>query len=267
MKTSVSLSVFEAPAGMPALFSQATEENLRFISEHGYDGVDLFVRDPYAEQTRQAAKDLSRYGLGVGAIMPAALAREGLFLADPNPEVQAEAIRRIGEIIPLAQETGGMVSLGLVRGNRPDGQSEEAFFDVFAQSCEALLELSEPRKVPLVIEPINRYEINNMNSVEQSVDFIRKYQMPLYLMIDTFHMNIEDRSMEEAILQAAPYTKHIHFLDSNRLAPSMGHLDMAGLYRVIESTGYTGYLCLEALPRPDSKTCAARGAEFFRSVK
>ena len=53
MKTSVSLSVFPAPPGMPALFSGGTEQNISRIQELGYDGVDLFVKDPASADTRR----------------------------------------------------------------------------------------------------------------------------------------------------------------------------------------------------------------------
>lgn len=80
MKTSVSLSVFPAPPGMPALFSGGTEQNISRIQELGYDGVDLFVKDPASADTRRTLALLRQYGLGIGAVMPAALAGEGLYL-------------------------------------------------------------------------------------------------------------------------------------------------------------------------------------------
>lgn len=266
MKTSVSLAVFQAPEGMPALFSGADDRNLGTIKELGYDGVDLFVREPASEATTQAMKGLREYGLGVGAIMPAALAREGLFLGDAKKEVRDEAVRRIGEIVQLAAQCGGMVSLGLVRGSRSAGETDAELLDRFLDSSEKLLKISEPLGVPLVIEPINRYEINTLNSLKETGEFIRGVGLPLFIMADTFHMNIEDVDLEETMRENLPLVKHIHFVDSNRRAPSMGHLDLASMYRMLEREGYSGYLCLETLPLPDPYTCAAAGAAFFRKM-
>lgn len=268
MKTSVSLSAFEAPPGMPALFSGGTEKNIARIRELGYDGVDLFIRDPLDEETKKTLNLLKKYQLGVGAVMPAALAGEGLFLSDPDSEIRKEAIRRIKEIIHFAGEAGGMVSLGLVRGRRLRTESLETFEERFTKSCQELLEIASPLKVDLLIEPINRYEINTINSVEEGVAYIRKTGLPLYLMLDTFHMNIEDVDLCRELSNALPYTKHIHFLDSNRLAPSMGHLDMETYYWLLREAGYEGYLCLEALAdKVDADDCAVRGAEFFRRMR
>lgn len=267
MKTSVSLSVFEAKPGMPVLFSGGNECNIAEISELGYDGVDLFVQNPHSQETKNTIKLLEKYHLGIGVIMPAALAGEGLFLGDKSSAVRTECVRRINDIVCLAAETGAMVSLGLVRGSKASVETEEQFYIRYTNSCEMLLENSVSKNVSLLIEPINRYEINTINSVRQGVDYIASCKLPLYLMLDTFHMNIEDVSIEALLAEAMPLTKHIHFLDSNRLAPSMGNLNMQNYYRLLKAFGYGGYLCLEALPMPTASICARRGADFFRAME
>ena len=268
MKTSVSLSVFPAPSGMPALFSGGTEKNIARIRELGYDGVDLFVRDPVAEDTRRTLALLRQYGLGIGAIMPAALAGQGLYLGAVERNIREECVRRIGEIIHLAAEVGAMVSIGLVRGSKLPGEPMKTFEDRFVAGCAQLLRISQPLGVPLLLEPINRYEINTILSVKEGMDFIQRSGLPIYLMNDLFHMNIEDVDIGRMLLDSLSYTKHIHFLDSNRLPPGMGHLDMERYYRLLENAGYSGYLCLEALPgRLDPDMCAVRGAEFFQMCR
>ena len=268
MKTSVSLSVFPAPPTMPALFSGGTERNIARIRELGYDGVDLFVRDPDSGDTRRTLDLLHQYGLGIGAIMPAALAGQGLYLGSPDAAVRETCIRRIWQIVRLAADAGTMVSIGLVRGSKLPEETAEAFEERFVQSCAQVLRVSQPLGVPLLLEPINRYEINTILSVREGLDFIRRSGLPIYLMNDLFHMNIEDVDIGGMLLESLPYTRHIHFLDSNRLPPGMGHLDMERYYRLLENAGYSGYLCLEALPgKLDPDMCAARGAEFFRRMR
>lgn len=267
MKTSVSLSVFPRKENAPVIFSMGTDENIKTIKDLGYEGVDLFVKDPTERDTKEVIGKLHENDLGIGVIMPAALAGQGLFLGDRDSEIRNECIRRIGEIILLAADNGGMVSLGLVRGNRYPDETLERFYERFTDSSEKLLEIAEKVHVPLLIEPINRYEINTINSVAEGAAYIKTSGLPLYLMVDTFHMNIEDVSVERSFTDAFPLIKHVHFLDSNRLAPSMGHLNMEKYYRILEEMGYEGYLCLEALPKPDPYTCAKTGSEFFKAMK
>ncbi len=267
MKTSVSLSTFKMSKTAPVLFQGCNEENFATIKELGYDGVDLFVDDPFSENAKLTVKMLEKYNLGVGVVMPAALAGQGLFLGDEDKEIRETCVTKIGEIIDYARNLGGMVSLGLVRGSMVDEETEDHFNEKFICSSEKLLKISDG--VPLLIEPINRYEINTINSAREGIDFIKQTKLPLYLMLDTFHMNIEDVDLIEIFKESHELglTKHIHFLDSNRLAPSMGHIDMEGLYRLFESQDYKGYLCLEALSKPSAYECAKSGANFFKKMK
>lgn len=266
MKTSVSLSLFQADQTAPVLFQGNIESNIPLILEMGYQGVDLFVEDPAAEVSREAVRLLTKYGLETGVVMPAALAKQGLFLGDRKKEIREEIIVRMKEIIAYAAEVNGMVSLGLVRGSLKGDDTWEAFSGRFADSIERLLPFADSHGVELVIEPINRYEINTLNSSEEAFRFLENTGLPVYLMLDTFHMNIEDRSIGESLRLCGDKIHHVHFLDSNRLAPGMGHLDMEGIYRTLEEIGYRGFLCLEALAKPDGETCARNGMEFFRRV-
>lgn len=266
IKTSVSLSLFEGAKTSPILFRDDIEKNIPLIKELGYDGVDLFVQDEHSDKTKKAVRLLKEYNLGVGVVMPAALAALGLSLSDENPAIRDEIVKRMNSIIEFSGEIGAMVSLGLVRGSCKEGQKMEAVLSRFASCIEKLLPCSEKAGVKLVIEPINRYEINTLNSSLEAYDFIKNFALPVGLMLDTFHMNIEDRSIEESFRYCQDLVWHIHFLDSNRLAPSMGHLDMKGIYSLVKELGYEGYLCLEALDKPDSLTCAKSGARFFKSI-
>ena len=199
---------------------------------------------------------------------PTSCREKGIFLGDADREARLYAVKKMKEIIEFAAEVGGMVSLGLVMGGGVIGAEQEEkrneFFKRFVESCEMLLKISVPLGVDLVVEPMNRYETDNLKSSQEALTFIEKTGLPLYLMLDTFHMNIEDVNLIESFQMCMPYTKHIHFLDSNRLAPGMGHLNMEEIYRILERQGYGGFLCLEALPIPSGMECARRGAEFFR---
>lgn len=267
MRTSVSLAAFSPSPTAPVLYHGDLRAATNRIKALGYDGVDLFIRDPWSGESAQARKLLAERSLGIGVVMPAAMAGMGLFLGDMSASVRDEIVRRMKDIISFAGETGSMVSLGLVRGSVKEGDTLEALLRRFAETTSRLLPHAQRCGVELLIEPINRYEINTLNSSLEAWQFIQDTGLPLGLMLDTFHMNIEDRSIEESLRVCMPAIRHIHFLDSNRLAPGMGHLDMAMIYQQLHDQNYEGYLCLEALPRPDGDTVAEAGAAFFRRMR
>jgi sugar phosphate isomerase/epimerase len=266
MKTSVSLALFEPSPAAPVLLNLPIEETIPYIKETGYDGVDLFVHDPQADISLKAADLLRQHDLGVGVVMPAALAGQGLFLGHKDKDIREEIVGKMEDIMIYASQFGAMVSLGLVRGSFEPGEAVQDVLDRFAGTIEQLIPCSEKYGVELLVEPINRYEINTLNESRESFDFIKRSGLPLGLMLDTFHMNIEDESIEGSLEYCRDLIRHVHFLDSNRLAPGMGHLDMKGIYEKLKGMGYEGYLCLEALAKPDGRTVAEEGAAFFRSI-
>ena len=85
------------------------------------------------------------------------------------------------------------------------------------------------------------------------------------MMIDTFHMNIEDADMWGSIHQAKDYIIHVHYSDNNRLAPGMGHFNFPKMTKVLQEINYKGYISVEILPIPDSYTAAKQAIISIKS--
>ena len=84
------------------------------------------------------------------------------------------------------------------------------------------------------------------------------------LLLDTFHMNIEEPSIYSSIVQAGKRIVHVHVADSNRWYPGAGHVDFAGIIAILQTLNYEGYLSAEILPLPDPDTCAAQAIAHMR---
>ena len=113
------------------------------------------------------------------------------------------------------------------------------------------------KNVILAFEPINRFQEDFFNSILDCKKYFEEVNLPsLGMLIDSFHMNIEDSDMWENIRQAGKSIVYVHFSDSNRLAPGMGHFDFYQMTKVLHEVGYNGYLSAEILPYPDSYTAA-----------
>lgn len=157
--------------------------------------------------------------------------------------------------------------IGLLRGGRVGDEPMRAYQDRLAKSIYELLDTASVNGIPLCVEPVNRYEINTFNTVEETLEFIERYGFDtLKVLPDTFHMNIEDASIEKALLAAGDKIGHMHIADSNRLAPGLGHLDYEKLIRTLREVSYNGYLTVEALPLPDPAACAKQGVEYMKQI-
>ncbi len=117
----------------------------------------------------------------------------------------------------------------------------------------------------LGIEPLNRYETNYINTVGEALEFLDLLGCAnAGLLLDTFHMNIEEPSIEGGIDAARGRIVNVHLPDSNRRAPGWGHLDLASIVAKLRAVGYDGCLGMELLPIPSGEKAAAQALRHTR---
>jgi sugar phosphate isomerase/epimerase len=171
-------------------------------------------------------------------------------------------------IIDLASPWEAMVVIGGVRGTLTG--SEDGHADQYHRAVDAVHrygEYAQKQNVSLVIEPINRYETNYINTIQDALQFIGDVDLyNLGILADTFHMNIEEANLAESLQLAGDRIHHVQFTDSNRLAAGRGHIDFRVLAAALRDSGYRGYLSTETLPLPDSRTAARQAIELFRTL-
>ena len=243
-------------------------ENAEAIRKLGFDGIGLIVRDPLTldqdaiiETVKSAGMEIPAIGTGL------AWGEEGLSFTDPDPMIREKASERIFSHVPLAEKAGAVIVIGLVRGIvRPEVDSEAAdewMFDGFSRCCQRAADSG----VRIAFEPINRYETNYINTIQDALQFISDVDLQnLGILADTFHMNIEEANLVESLQLAGDRVHHVQFTDSNRLAAGRGHIDFGVLAAALRNSGYRGYLSTETLPLPDSKTAARQAIELFRTL-
>ncbi|HXF81496.1 MAG TPA: 5-keto-L-gluconate epimerase [bacterium] len=241
-------------------------EGIALAAELGYEGVELAVRDPAAVDPEALARAARSAGLAVPAIGTGqAYLKDGLSLCDADEGVRTRAIERMEAHIRLAGSLGAAVIVGLLRGRLAGGGP--AARARLERSLHALLPIAERAKVPILIEPINRYETDFLTTIDEVVAFARRLGSPvLGVLADTFHMNIEERSMTAALAAAGERLRHVHVADSNRLAPGWGHLDFAAIIRALREIGYDGFLSAEILPQPDPRAAARQVVAHLRPL-
>ena len=123
-----------------------------------------------------------------------------------------------------------------------------------------------------MLEPINRYETNIFNKLEDVNNFLMRYKNKLDtnrigILADTFHMNIEEPAIHISIHNYLNLIEHIHFADSNRLAPGFGHIDFYKIMNVLEANDYNGFISFEMLSLPDPDTAAKKAIDYVRSLE
>ena len=263
MKLSVAIAGKNALPSAFVVF-RGFEESIKKAAEMGYDGVELALKSAGEINPGQLSRILSQADMEISCISTGQVfADTGLMFTDPDKEKRAEVKKIFMEMIDLAAEFGRLVNIGRVRGSiGQDGQeeAEKRFIDLSRELCD----YAQPKKVKLILEPVNRYEINFINSVSEGVELMKKVDMPnMKLMPDVFHMNIEDVAIGPELERNINFIEYIHFADSNRLAPGQGHTDFNDIFLHLNRAGYIGWVSIEILPEPDPETAARQAAEYL----
>jgi sugar phosphate isomerase/epimerase len=178
---------------------------------------------------------------------------------------RTKAIEVFKGLVEVAAEFGAMVNVGRVRGIVEEGETLEIAESRFYNVIKEISDYAAKFGVKLILEPVNRYEINFINTLDQGVELIHKMGIKnIGLMPDLFHMNIEDVSIEGALIKHAKYIDYMHFADSNRLAPGWGHLDFESIIIALKEAHFDGWITVEILPEPDPDSAARQAITYLR---
>ena len=269
MKLSIVLST--DPAQFEAvIYKGDVNHALAQIAELGYEGVELAVRDPGRVTVAALEAALSAHRLQVVALGTGqAYGEDGLSFTDSQAEVRAQAIDRFKNHIRLASRLGAVVIVGLIRGRTQPGAGPTQAMTWLEAALAECVEAAAQQQVQLVLEPINRYETDLINTLDEGLALLQRLGAPpsvLGLLPDTFHMNIEEPSLETSLRRAAARITHFHVADSNRWYPGAGHLNFGRLLTLLrDDLEYSGWVSVEALPRPDALTAATEGLRHLRA--
>jgi sugar phosphate isomerase/epimerase len=267
-KTSMAISPTPAVFA-PLLFAGDCPSALDAAVDLGYDAIEISVRDPADPAVVSCNAGLRQRGLQLSAIATGqSFYSDGWSPTSNDPEVRALLDERMRRIIDLASPWEALVVIGGVRGTLTGPDEEQAVqYQRAVIAVRGYAAYAAGQNVALVIEPINQYETNYINSIEDALQFIADVGLDdLGILADTFHMNIEEANLAVSLQSAGHRIRHVQFTDSNRLAAGRGHIDFHSLAAVLRESDYRGYISTETLPLPDSRAAAQQAIEHFRTL-
>jgi sugar phosphate isomerase/epimerase len=271
MKLSLTVQTPEVPQTVPvALLSGTFAEKVAKAARLGVDGVELMT---VASEELDAAgmhACLAGAGIQVSAISSGALALTlGITLLHAEAQVAAAARQRLYALIDFAAALGApVVTIGGFRGRLANVPGADGRGLLAALLREAAAYAGE-RGARLALEPLNRYESDLVNNAAQGLEFCAQVDHPAFgLLLDTYHVNIEESSWSEPFRRVMGAGKlfHVHLGDNNRLPPGCGLIDFAQIVAALRESGYAGYLSAELLADPDPDTAAAQTAAHMRGI-
>jgi sugar phosphate isomerase/epimerase len=266
MKSCITISLVEEARGGPFVLWDGLEGSIATAAELGFDAVEIFAPGPEAIDVDRLGKLLESAGLSLAALgTGGGWVKHRLQLADPDAVKRQQAKHFVRGIIDTAGALGGSAIIGSMQG--PSGHTGETgeARQYLREALEEGAAWASRYHVPLIYEPLNRYETRQCCTVADGVALLESLAGGnVRLLCDLFHMNLEESDIASALRCGGSWVGHIHFVDSNRRPVGLGHLEYGPIIGALREIHYQGYLSAEALPYPDPLAAAQQTIRAFR---
>jgi D-psicose/D-tagatose/L-ribulose 3-epimerase len=263
MDLGINLWVWGAP-----VTDETTAERVPQAAEMGYDVVEFPIEEPGGFDYEYANDLLEEHGLGASVVV--AMTEERDLLAE-DPAVRANAREYVRDSVDAAAAIGadrvvGPLYSAVGRTWRMDEAERAAAMDDIVDQFSELAPYAGERGVSLCVEPLNRFETSVLNTVEQTIDVVDRVDDPACeILLDTFHMNVEEQSPPDAIRAAGDRLGHVHACGNDRGAPGNDNVDWEEVAAALEDVGYDDQAVIESFtPEVES---IARAAAIWRPLE
>ena len=263
-------------------FGPADFHLLPRIKVSGFDGIEVPILDPAAFEVEAVSRELDRIGLARTAV---ANVPNGASLAASDGAVRQRARDHVAACIHAARDVGATIlagpmytPVGFLTGVRRTTEEWKWTVD----SWQQLSPVVEAAGIEIGIEPLNRFETYFLNTAADAARLCREIGSPrVGILLDTFHANIEEKSLGAALRQAAPHLKHLHVSENDRGVPGSGHVAWAEFFSTVAELGYDRWMTIESFGfslgalstaaavwrdlAPTPETIAFEGLKFLRA--
>ncbi|MEO8564110.1 MAG: sugar phosphate isomerase/epimerase family protein [bacterium] len=237
------------------------------VAEMGFDMIEVPIEGTDDLDYARAAKVVRDLGLGVSVC---AVMGEDRDLIHPDASVRANGIAYVRHCIDAAHALGATNVLGPMysavgRTWQATAEERSRDLDLLVAQLSPLASHAAENGVVLCVEPLNRFETSFINLAEQVIEVVDRVGNPACaIVLDTFHMNIEETSLGDAIRAVGSRLKHLHACENDRGAPGSGHVPWRDVATACRDIGYDGPVVIESFT--SKVKTIARAAAIWRPL-
>lgn len=251
------------------LSSFGSDDELRCIlavlRECRYEGVELNLTDPSGIDLNRLEQGITDHGLVIPAFLTGEAYQEGLCFSSPDTGIRQRAVQRLIDYLDIAERFHALLVIGLLQGQRSDEPNSDVANRRIADCLRDVAVIAEERGIELVLEPVNHLQVGFNNSVSEARQMVQTVGSPaLCPMVDTMHMNIEERSMVQPILDCGSPLRHVHLCESNGSLFGTGHLDFAAVLEALDTIGYKGFVSVKVYRGASIEEGARSSMDYLR---
>jgi sugar phosphate isomerase/epimerase len=276
LKHSVTLSSFRN-------VEERFEKVLETLSHQGFDAVEMFG-EPNKVNLKALNQTFHSFDLPVcgitgmwGSVTDARRKRKLLSLDSDTVAYSEEYVR---SCVKMCNLLGGLETNLCLFADDESVAFDRNHGEVRADQKERLLKRAMPALsklsrfaedygIQLLLEPLNRYNTPYCTTAKDAVSIAKELNRDSFgVLLDTFHMNIEEDSIEQAIVNSRGLLRHIHFADNNRKMPGIGHIDFQLVVKSLSHIDYDKYITFEPnLTSKGYETVTKNGLEFIKRIE
>jgi D-psicose/D-tagatose/L-ribulose 3-epimerase len=253
-------------AAFALIWGPTFDKNYLYLFDHvkklGFDGIEMPLIPsilnalPIGEMKKKVAET------GLACVFCAGLDLHQN-IASGDKEKRQRGIEHLKKCVDVVKEFDGDVLSGMIygvwggfSGNAPTGDE----LNWSAESMRKVAEYAQQFQVKLALEPVSRFEGYLLATAQEGLEYLQRVGYDnVGLHLDTFQMNIEEKSLPSAIRSAGDKVLHFHICASDRGVPGTGHIDWKGVFGALEEIGYTRWLTIESFsPEPSAEASAAK---------
>ena len=230
--------------------SQWTNDTLDLIDRVKGLGLDFIEIPLMTLDTFDAAAVKARLdSVGLEAVTSTVLLGD-TDITSEDPAIRAKGLQYLRDCIDATHAIGATSFSGVVYSQHVKAAKSRPTEQAWAWSAAALKEAARYAQrvgVTIGLEPVNRYESYLVNTCEQALRLKEMIGEPnIRVHLDTYHMNIEEKSFYEATKRAGADLIHYHLCENDRGIPGTGLVDWDGMFRALGEIKYDGYAALES---------------------
>ena len=247
--------------------NDAVRRDFATLEELGFWGVELNMADPAAFDMGDVRSFLGEYNLKLSMYASGLTAKTfNVSLSSEDEENRGRAVEKARQMIHLLADTGAGIIFGYMKGG--PGFDKVAAAAQLQKSLADLVDDAASSEVPLLVEATNRYEATLANSLDDAWEIAAPFEgKGVYILPDTFHMNIEEADMEDALRRHVDHFISFHVSENNRFFPGFGAIDFAEVMEMLDRVGYeSGHIGIEGNIKESFDYDIRRSAELLRPL-
>jgi len=244
------------------------DRRMERIAALGYQGIELSASHPAPYPAEDVLALSRKHSLPVVSMLSGwSYGHEGLSLASPLAEIRRRAVERLIDYANYTATLGAVLVVGLMQGLRSDESDEAAAQERIAAGLKDAAAGAARLGGTIVLEPVNHLQVGFNHTAAEAAAMVERCGSGLSYMLDTIHLNIEERSLLGTIRLHGRRIRHFHLCETNGGLFGTGNLDFSAVLRALSEAGYAHYASVKIYRMAGWEEAARSAMSFLSRVR